>query len=94
MPGQFLTRLPEIKPSPIVTMFDEHRQANSTPVRAAGFRMPVMAWLSRAHHRRLRSAKAEETQNRNYDDDGADKPNEIIHGNPLFELSNHLLVRS
>ncbi|MBB4278336.1 hypothetical protein [Rhizobium mongolense] len=43
MPGQFLTRLPEIKPSPIVTVFDEHRQANSTPVRAAGFRMPEMA---------------------------------------------------
>ncbi|SCW89827.1 hypothetical protein SAMN02927900_06343 [Rhizobium mongolense subsp. loessense] len=57
--------------------------------------MPEMAWLSRRMFPRLcDSAKAEETQNRDYDDDSADKPNEIIHGNPLFELSNQLLVRS
>jgi hypothetical protein len=30
-----------------------------------------------------RSAKAEETQNREYDNDSADKPDQIVHGEPF-----------
>ncbi|MBB3645607.1 hypothetical protein FHX14_001786 [Rhizobium sp. BK619] len=44
----------------------------------------------KAHRHNLhQSAKAEEAQNREHDDDSADKPDQIVHGEPFscFELS-------
>ncbi|MBB4437172.1 MULTISPECIES: hypothetical protein [Rhizobium] len=32
---------------------------------------------------RLQSAEAEETQNREHDNDSADKPDQIVHGKPF-----------
>ncbi|WP_129420837.1 hypothetical protein [Rhizobium leguminosarum] len=32
---------------------------------------------------RLQSAEAEETQNREYDNDSADNPDQIVHGKPF-----------
>ncbi|TAY74216.1 hypothetical protein ELH84_10225 [Rhizobium ruizarguesonis] len=37
---------------------------------------------------RLQSAEAEETQNREHDDDGADEPDQIVHGEPFSCLGS------
>jgi hypothetical protein len=38
-------------------------------------------------HRKLYSAKAEETQNREHDNDSADKPDQIVHWEPFSCLN-------
>ncbi|MHC2361623.1 hypothetical protein [Rhizobium leguminosarum] len=37
---------------------------------------------------RLQSAEAEETQNREHDNDSADKPDQIVHGEPFSCLAS------
>ncbi|MBB4233588.1 hypothetical protein [Rhizobium esperanzae] len=39
------------------------------------------------HQQRLYSAKAEETQNREHDNDSADKPDQIVHWEPFSYLN-------
>jgi hypothetical protein len=36
----------------------------------------------------LQSAEAEETQNREHDNDSADKPDQIVHGEPFSCLAS------